>query len=75
MEEFKERMDIILEDMTDPMDCFRTLLSSVELDPEGFFWLTSLMQHLVCIRGEGRDYAGSVRFVFQAVDNFCRRPR
>ncbi|KAI9146343.1 hypothetical protein BKA69DRAFT_1034590 [Paraphysoderma sedebokerense] len=61
MEEFKERMDLILEDMTDPMDCFRTLLSSVELDPEGFFWLTSLMQHLVCIRGEGRDYAGSVR--------------
>ncbi|ORZ35123.1 hypothetical protein BCR44DRAFT_97807 [Catenaria anguillulae PL171] len=55
MDEFKDRCDAIVQDFADPMDLFRSLLRSVEGHSEGIFWLTSLMQHMLCIRGLEHD--------------------
>ncbi|KAI9183600.1 hypothetical protein H9P43_004518 [Blastocladiella emersonii ATCC 22665] len=55
MEEFKDRCDAVIQDFADPMDLFKSLLRSVEGHSDGIFWLTSLVQHLLCVRGIEQD--------------------
>ncbi|KAI9224826.1 hypothetical protein BC828DRAFT_372434 [Blastocladiella britannica] len=55
MDEFKERCDTACDDFSDPQELFRSVLRSVETHQEGIYYLTSLMQHLACIRGVDGD--------------------
>ncbi|KNE63115.1 hypothetical protein AMAG_08280 [Allomyces macrogynus ATCC 38327] len=55
MDEFADRCDVVVNDFSDPMDLFKGLLQSVEGHSEAMYWLTTLLQHLACIRGADED--------------------
>ncbi|KAJ3372723.1 hypothetical protein GGF31_001748 [Allomyces arbusculus] len=55
MDEFADRCDVVVNDFSDPMDLFKGLLHSVEGHSEAMYWLTTLLQHLACIRGADED--------------------